>query len=191
KRFDAVKAAALDRREKLRRAQEAAADFRARLDPLLAAMDACKKRVAGLGGGSTDPDDTSRQIEEHKAIVGSLAELQPQLRKAELSGRQLADLVGKHDSRAVMQELSDAEQQLNGLRAAVQEKMESLFQAADDLRNFIELGNSLSEWLCLADSQLESAYLQMQSVPEDRATVASLRVKPAAVAATVRANELF
>lgn len=175
RRFDALKKAALDRREKLRRAQEAAVEFRAKLDPLLAAMDACKKRVAALGNGSADPEGTSKQIEEHKDIVGSLAELQPQLRKAELTGRQLADLVGQHDGRAVMEDLADAEQQLAALRIAVHDKMEALFQAADNLRNFIELSNSLSEWLCLADSQLETAFLQLNSVQEDRATVASLR----------------
>uniref|UniRef100_A0A1I8FZK7 KASH domain-containing protein n=1 Tax=Macrostomum lignano TaxID=282301 RepID=A0A1I8FZK7_9PLAT len=157
KRYESALAHLTDRRARLDRTRDLAAEFRAKYDPLLAALDAFRRRVAELECGSTNADRIARLIAEHKVAVNGLTDLQPQLRLVNVLGRRLAESVADPADRELVQK------QLNHLSAShkelfdsVESRLEALLAMGEHLRLYSQLCNELSTWLCHTDSQVDS-----------------------------------
>lgn len=111
-----------------------------------------------------------------QAVISNLNERQTTMARVTRLGGELRPLVSDSSGHAVSEEVSQTEARFGTLTTSLEDKMNELLRAAEELGRFYEERNEMSQWLCLADNSMDEARLYFVEPSADRRVLQDVRV---------------
>uniref|UniRef100_A0A1I8HLI2 DUF4200 domain-containing protein n=1 Tax=Macrostomum lignano TaxID=282301 RepID=A0A1I8HLI2_9PLAT len=166
KRYESALAHLTDRRARLDRTRDLAAEFRAKYDPLLAALDAFRRRVAELECGSTNADRIARLIAEHKKVNDDIEAHQVDMDELE---RRAACLAAEDTDVPGVPALEPAEtEEIRARVASLSQYFAELRRKAAGKLEQLERALPLAESFAAAHQQLELRLPELEAALRSR-----------------------